>query len=313
MTGAPQAASWNPRALPDQSGKTFVVTGGNAGLGYFMCEQLARAGGRVIIAARSPQKMAAAISSITTQVPGADVSAVVLDLSSYASVRRAAAELAAIGRIDVLIENAGRIMPSRVRAETEDGNEATFGTNHLGHFLLTALLLPKLESTPGSRVVVMGSQATKLTPADLDDLQSSKNFSAWKAYGQSKHATQAFGFELDRRLRAAGSSTSALVAHPGSAIDGLSPTRPGIVEPTGRERFIARLQSPINGSKETGAWPAVRAATDPDARGWLYWGPRGALWGHPVVAKAVKLDRSPEFGAALWAESERLVGQKFDV
>ncbi|MEO7124362.1 MAG: SDR family NAD(P)-dependent oxidoreductase, partial [Lacisediminihabitans sp.] len=147
--------TWDPLHLPKQEGKIFVVTGGASGIGYFISEQLAGTGARVIIAGRNKSKADVAIASIAKQVPGADVGFVHLDLGSFDSVRTAAAELTALGRIDALIENAGVIMPSKQRQETVDGNELMFGTNHLGHFLLTALLYPTLLETPGSRVVTM--------------------------------------------------------------------------------------------------------------------------------------------------------------
>jgi NAD(P)-dependent dehydrogenase (short-subunit alcohol dehydrogenase family) len=300
-------------SVPPQKGKTFVVTGGNAGIGYFISEQLARAGGTVVIAARNPEKAAKAVAAIKVQVPDASVSSVTLDLSSYAGVRAGAVELAKLPRIDALIENAGAVMPSKERQETTDGNELMFGTNHLGHFLLTALLYPVLQKTPGSRVVTMGSAATRLRRLQPDNLQATGRYAAFTAYAQSKHATQAFGFELDRRLRAAGSPVTALVAHPGSGFEGGSPVRPGVIEPTARERRTATLLRFVGGGKETGAWSAVRAATDPEAEGGQYWGPKGSISGPPVLAKPVAASHSPEFGAKLWATSEELVGEKFTV
>jgi NAD(P)-dependent dehydrogenase (short-subunit alcohol dehydrogenase family) len=304
--------SWDPRAIPSQAGKTFVVTGGNAGIGYFISEQLAAAGGQVIIACRSAARADAAIAAIHARTPEAQLEHVTLDLSSLESVRAAAAALEG-RRIDAIIENAGSIMPSKQRETTVDGNEMMFGTNHLGHFLLTALLYPTLQATPGSRVITMGSGATRLTKAHLDDLQSSAKFAPFAAYGQSKHATQSFGFELDRRLRAARSSVTALVAHPGSGIDSLSPERPGVIEPSASGRVLASIFSFVGGGKDRAAWSAVRAATDPDAVGGQYWGPRGNFSGLPVLQKPVASSSSPAFGAALWSATEKLVGQAFSV
>jgi NAD(P)-dependent dehydrogenase (short-subunit alcohol dehydrogenase family) len=303
--------SWDPIALPSQAGKTFVVTGGASGIGYFICEQLASTGARVIIAGRNRGKADVAIASIARHAPGADVGFVHLDLGSFESVRSAAGELAALGRIDGLIENAGVIMPSKERQETVDGNELMFGTNHLGHFLLTALLYPTLRATPGSRVVTMGSGATHLTRIDLDNLQSTKNYSSWRAYGQSKHATQSFGFELDRRLRASESPVTALVAHPGAAQDAKSPFRAGIVEPTQLQRALGLIYVIARG-KNTAAWPIVRAALDPDAEGGQYWGPR-VFTPMPSLVKPARVSQEEVLGRALWARSEELVGQKFDV
>ncbi|MES2093219.1 MAG: SDR family NAD(P)-dependent oxidoreductase [Actinomycetota bacterium] len=304
--------SWDPRDIPSQAGKTFVVTGGNAGIGYFISEQLAAAGGRVIIACRSSAKADAAIAAIHARIPAAQLEHVPLDLASYESIRAAAAALDG-RRIDAIIENAGAIMPSKRRETTVDGNEVMFGTNHLGHFLFTALLYPTLVATPGARVVTMGSGATKLTKAHLDDLQSSSRFRPFAAYGQSKHATQSFGFELDRRLRAAQSSVTALVAHPGSGVDGLTPARAGVAEPSAGGRLLARALPFVGGGKDRAAWSAVRAATDSDAVGGQYWGPRGNFSGPPVLQRPVSSSSSPTFGAALWTASEKLVGQKFAV
>jgi NAD(P)-dependent dehydrogenase (short-subunit alcohol dehydrogenase family) len=298
-------------SVPPQKGKTFVVTGGNAGIGYFISEQLARAGGTVVIAARNPQKAAAAIAAIRAEVPDADVSSVTLDLSSYAGVRAGAAELlATLPRIDALIENAGTVMPSKSRQETVDGNEIMFGTNHLGHFLLTALLYPTLAKTPGSRIVTMGSGATKLRKLQANNLQSRGAYSAFTAYAQSKHATQGFGFELDRRLRAVGSPVTALVAHPGSGVDGISPPRPGVFEPNSGDRALAKVMF-FGGGKDKAAWSAVRAATDPDARGGDYWGPRNGFAGTPARVKPAASSHAPAFGAALWQLSERQTATPF--
>jgi NAD(P)-dependent dehydrogenase (short-subunit alcohol dehydrogenase family) len=303
--------SWDPTNLPPQAGKTFVVTGGASGIGYFICEQLAGTGARVIIAGRNKAKADVAIASIARQTPGADVGFVHLDLGSLDSVRAAAAELAALGRIDALIENAGVIMPSKERQETVDGNELMFGTNHLGHFLLTALLYPTLLATEGSRVVTMGSGSTHLTRIDLDNLQSTKNYSSWRAYGQSKHATQSFGFELDRGLRASQSPVTSLVAHPGAAQDAKSPFRAGIVEPTRLQRALGLIYVIARG-KDTAAWPIVRAAIDPDAEGGQYWGPR-LFTPMPSLVKPARVSQEEVLGRALWARSEEFVGQVFEV
>lgn len=305
--------AWDPRAIPSQAGKTFVVTGGNAGIGYFISEQLAAAGGRVAIACRSDAKAHAAIAAIRDRYPSADLEHVPLDLARFESVRTAASDIAAFGRIDALIENAGAVMPSRQRELTADGNELMFGTNHLGHFLLTALLYPTLQATEGSRVVAMGSGVTRLVTLRPGDLQSTTRFRPFSAYGQSKHATQAFGFEFDRRLRASGSSVTALIAHPGGGTDGNSPYRRGVIQPSLRERAIAKVTFFIGGGKDTAAWSAVRAATDPDAAGGQYWGRRGTITGKPVLQRPVASSRAPTFGAELWTLSERLVGQTFPV
>lgn len=304
---------WNPRSLPPQTGKTFVVTGGSSGIGYFVAEQLAEAGATVVIAARSREKADAAAASIRSRTPEAQVEFVHLDLGSLDSVKAAAMELVARDRIDGLLENAAVILAGPKRQVTADGFELTFGTNHLGHFALTALTFPVLERTPGSRVVTMGSGVTKLVTLHADDLQSEKRYSSFSSYGQSKHATQSFGFELDRRLRKAGSSVTALVAHPGGAQDGLSPFRAGVNAPTAAQRLVAGLSFVVGGSKEAAAWPLVRAAIDPSASGGQYWGRTTPVFGRPALNTPAASSHSAEFGAGLWSLSENWTGIPFTV
>jgi NAD(P)-dependent dehydrogenase (short-subunit alcohol dehydrogenase family) len=304
---------WEPDALPSQHGKTFVVTGGNAGLGYFASEQLAGAGAKVVLASRSEEKAHAAVRAITDRVPGAEVSFVRLDLASLDSVRDAADELSALARIDGLIENAGVVMAGRERQQTADGFELMFGTNHLGHFALTAHLFPRLLATPGARIVTLGSGSTRMVRVRPDDLQSERSYSSFGAYGRSKHATQAFGFELDRRIRAAGLDLMALVAHPGSTQDGLSPHRTGVNEPSVRTRLRHAAAFALGGSKVGGAHPIVRAATDPDATGGQYWGRATPIGGRPVLNTPVASSHGAEFGRHLWDYSERATGVRFEV
>ncbi len=304
---------WDPRILPRQDGKTFVVTGGSSGIGYFAAEQLAAAGATVVIAARSRAKFDAAARSITFRTPGALVAFVELDLSSLDSVRLAARQLGERDRIDGLLENAAIILAGRKRLVTADGHELTFGTNHLGHFALTALVYPTLARTPSSRIITMGSGSTKLVTLRADDLQSETKYSSFSSYAQSKHATQAFGFELDRRLRAAGSSVTALVAHPGGAQDGLTPYREGVNEPTVGQRILAGVSVVVGGSKVPAAWPLVRAAVDPGASGGQYWGRTTPVLGRPALNTPAPSSHSEEFGRGLWSLSENWTGISFDV
>lgn len=305
--------AWDPRKLPRQDGATFVVTGGSSGIGYFAVEQLAAAGARVVIAARSRSKFEAAAASIRQRTPDALVEFVELDLSSLHSVRAAAEQLNQRHRIDGLLENAAVILAGPKRLETSDGFELTFGTNHLGHFALTALVFPALARTPGSRIVTMGSGVTKFLTLHVDDLQSEKKYGSFSSYGQSKYATQAFGFELDRRLRATGSGVMALVAHPGGAQDGLTPRRAGVNEPTIPQRIMAGLSIVAGASKEAAAWPLVRAATDPNAVGGQYWGRTNPISGRPVLNTPSAASHSPEFGEALWTLSENWTGIDFEI
>lgn len=304
---------WDSHALPSQHGRTFVVTGGNAGLGYFASEQLAGAGAHVVLASRSREKASAAERSIRERVPGAWVDSVRLNLASLDSVREAAGELSSLARIDGLIENAGVVMAGRERQHTADGFELMFGTNHLGHFALTALLFPTLRASPGARVVTLGSGSTRMVRLRPDDLQSERRYSSFGSYGRSKHATQAFGFELDRRIRAAGLDLVALVAHPGSTQDGLSPFRAGVNEPSLGRRIAHAAAFALGGSKVGGAHPIVRAATDPDATGGQYWGRATPIGGRPMLNTPAMSSHDPDFGRRLWEYSEQATDIRFDV
>ena len=305
---------WDPRRLPSQAGKTFVVTGGNSGIGYFVTEQLAGAGARVILAARDAERADAAIVAILERNSRADLRFAELDLANLSATRDTADALNTLGRIDGLIENAAQILPgTKSRRTTADGFELAFGTNHLGHFALTALLYPTLVETPGSRVVTVGSGATRIVRPHLDDLQSERSYSEFGAYAQSKHATQGFGFELDRRLRAAGSPVTALVAHPGGGQSGLTRTVPGVIEPSIPTRIAHAARLVAGGGRESAAWSIVRAATDPSAQGGDYWGRRFNVLGRPVLNTPVASSHAEDYGRGLWERSEFLTGIRFAV
>ena len=288
-----------------------VVTGGNRGVGYFVAEQLATVGAEVVVATRSDAS--AALQSIRQRVPGARLTSVHLDLSSLPSVAAAAHEMSGLGPIDVLINNAGLTGGSNTRAETADGLELIVGTNHLGPFALTAQLFPALSET--ARVVSLGSLSTRLAKADLDDLMATRRrYSLSRAYATSKHAVHAFALELDRRLRAAGSAKLSLLAHPGFALDALGETVEGVTDLGSKgSRFGEYLLAPMAQGKDKGAWPVVRAATDPDAVGGEFYGPRRLVRGIPTVQKPVAQSADPEFGRRLWTLSEELTGVRFDV
>jgi len=301
---------WDPRALPSLAGRSYVVTGGNAGIGYFASEQLAAAGARVVIAARSPEKAALAIAAIRERVADAEVAHVRLDLTSLASVREAAEALAAFRPIDALINNAGRVVASRRRLLTDDGFEATVGGNFLGHFALTTLLFPAL--TPTGRVVGLGSDSTRMVRLDAADLWSERRYAPFRAYAFSKHAVQGFHLELARRLAAAGDTRMSLLAHPGWATSVYAPRRPGITDRDARaQRVVEAIGGWVGQGKDRGAWPEVRAAVDPDAMNGEYFGPRWGLAGPPARARAVASSAAPAFGAALWADAEARTGIRF--
>jgi NAD(P)-dependent dehydrogenase (short-subunit alcohol dehydrogenase family) len=306
-------ASWDPNSLPSQVGKTIVVTGGNAGIGYFVSEQLAGAGARVVLASRSEAKADAAAASIRERLPGAQVDFVQLDLSSLASVHEAAESIRKLGTVDVLINNAGATSGSRTRQVTEDGLEFVVGSNAFGPYALTALAFPALASD--ARVVSLGSMATRLVKLDAANLQSEHGrYSFFRAYAYSKHAMHAFAFELQRKLSAAGSGVESLLAHPGFAIDTLAPKRPGINDNLSIGKRVGDvLQAVMAQGKDRGAWPVVRAATDPDALGGEFYGPKRGVAGAPVLIEPVASSAGPEFGAEFWRQAEAATGIRFEL
>jgi len=303
--------TWDPENLPSEAGRTYVVTGGNAGIGYFTSEQLASTGARVILASRSPERADAAIASIRRQVAGARLGFVRLDLASLASVREAAAELRELGPIAALINNAGQTAGSRRRQTTVDGIERVVGGNFLGHFALTAQVFRALA--PDGRVIGLGSDSTRMVRLDAGDLYSQRRYRPFRAYAFSKHAVQGFAYELDRRLRAAGSGRMSLLAHPGFSTDALAPKRPGGDRHPLPWRIGQRLLGFVGQGKDHGAWPTVRAALDPDAESGEYYGPARRLAGVPILTAPVESSPDPAFGAALWAEAEELGGVRFEL
>ncbi|MFF9983637.1 oxidoreductase [Streptomyces erythrochromogenes] len=299
--------TWDPLAVPAQDGRTAVITGGNAGIGYHVAEQLARAGAHVVLAGRNAERTRTALAALRASVPGASAAEVRLDLADLHSVRRTAEQLAAAGPVDLLVNNAG-VTSSGKRAETAQGFELMFGTNHLGHFALTLLLAPALG--PDARVVSLGSLTHARARLDFDDLQSRDGYRSMAVYGRSKLAVLLFAAELDRRLRASGSTVRSVAAHPGWAVQGLTPARPPLWE---HGPFAALRSAPLAllaQGKDRGAWPVVRAATDPDAVGGQYFGPRGpgSLKGPPAVQVTAGSAHDRVAAARLWTVSEELTG-----
>ena len=257
---------WTTSDIPDQTGRTAVVTGANTGLGYETALALASRGARVVLAVRNLDKGKAAADLIARRTPGSDVSVQELDLTSLASVDAAADALrTSLDRIDLLINNAGVMMTPK--ATTQDGFELQFGTNHLGHFALTGRLLDQLLETPGSRVVTVSSNGHKFGRINFDDLQSERSYSRVGAYGQAKLANLLFTYELQRRLL--GTNTIAVAAHPGSSTSELGRNVPRAVQLVFRP---LQLQD-----SAMGALPTLRAATDPGVLGGQYLGPANIL------------------------------------
>ncbi|WP_186780122.1 SDR family NAD(P)-dependent oxidoreductase [Streptomyces salinarius] len=308
MSSASQSRPWDVHRLPSAEGRIFLVTGGNAGIGYFAAEQLAAAGAIVILGSRDRAKAEAAMASIRSRVPGAHVRHLQLDLADPSSLKTAVDRLD-LDHLDAVIHNAGVALDDPPRRETEDGHELMFGTNHLGHFALTQWLAPLLCAAPAGRIVTVGSFAARSERLDLDDLQSTQDYRPKRAYGRSKLAQMCFGFELDRRLRAVGSTVLSVVAHPGGALDSLTPSRPPVSVTTPGERLRALPSALLVQHKDAGAWPVVRAVLDMEVQGGQLWGPRVfGLRGIPRREPVPSHMADPAVAARLWATSGELAG-----
>jgi NAD(P)-dependent dehydrogenase (short-subunit alcohol dehydrogenase family) len=297
-------ATWTSDDVPGQQGRLAVVTGANTGLGFETAQVLAARGASVVLAVRDIEKGKRAAARIAGTAPGADVMVSPLDLASLDSIRAAADQLRARHpRIDLLINNAGVMFTPK--QTTRDGFELQFGTNHLGHFALTGLLLEQMLPVPGSRVVTVSSLAHRIQARiNFDDLQSERSYSRVAAYSQSKLANLMFTYELQRRLSGAG-TTIALAAHPGLASTELARNTPPITA-----FFYARVMSQ---QAAMGALPTLRAATDPGVLGGQYYGPRGFLGtrGYPKLAKSSRQSHDTAIQRRLWAVSEQLTGVTF--
>lgn len=303
---------WTAADAGDQSGRVAVITGATSGLGLETARVLAQHGATVVIAGRDPARTAAAADRIRAVQTGS-VEIAELDLASLESVRKAADDLAArFPRLDLLINNAGVMMPPY--SLTKDGFELQFGTNHLGHFALTGLLLSSLLAQPGSRVVTVSSNGHRAGRLNFADLQSARHYQKMAAYGRSKLANLMFTYELQRRLSAAGARTIALAAHPGTARTDLARHMPGFAQASMSSRFSA-LNSWWVQDSSMGALPTLRAATDPDAIGGTYYGPDGPLQltGYPVVVTSSTRSHNSEAQRRLWTESEKLTGITYPV
>ncbi|MFI5590275.1 SDR family NAD(P)-dependent oxidoreductase [Amycolatopsis sp. NPDC051758] len=279
-----------------------LVTGGNAGIGYFAAEQLASAGAEVVIGSRDPAKAEAALTSIRSQVAGAKVRHVRIDLADLASL-----EAVDTGELDAVVCNAGVALDHPPRRETADGHELMFGTNHLGHFALVARLMPVLA--PAARIVTTGSFAAKSASLDFADLQSERDYQPKRAYERSKLAQMLFALELDRRLRAAGSQRLSVLAHPGGALDSLTPSRPRVHTRTTGQWLRGRPAGVLLQGKDAGARPAVRAVLGPDVTGGQLWGPRVfGLRGRPRLEPLWANLADNAAATRVWAESVTLTG-----
>lgn len=292
--------TWRATDIPDQTGRVALVTGANSGLGLQTALGLARAGGRVLMTARSPERGAAALERVRHEVPGARAELVPLDLSSLASVREAAEDVASrVPALDVLINNAG--VMAIAREQTVDGFEMQLGTNYLGHFALTGRLLPVLLAADAPRVVAISSGAHRIGRIDFDDLMGQRSYGRWSAYGQSKLADLLFAGELSRRARG---QVLAVAAHPGYAATNLqSGSGMRLMDPLMRVGNLVLAQSDT-----AGALPTLYAATMPDVRADDFWGPSLEVRGWPK--RSARSGRAKDRGVAarLWDVSQELTG-----
>ena len=312
-----KASGWTAKDIPSQVGRTAIVTGANSGLGYYTALELARAGASVTMAVRTLAKGEKAKAELLELAPGADLTVVELDVASLASVKKFAADWQKKNKtgLDLLINNAGVMaIPRRV---TVDGFEMQLGTNHLGHFALTAQLLPALAKRPGSRVVNVSSTAHRAGTMDWNDLMGEKSYSPWRRYGQSKLANLLFTSELNARLEQAGLNITSMAAHPGYAATNLASVAPDM-KGTRAEGLERRLMDwgarTIAQPADWGALPTLYAATVVDLPGNSFIGPDGfgGQTGYPHLAKRNKKAQNIADARRLWSVSEQLTGVTFD-
>jgi NAD(P)-dependent dehydrogenase (short-subunit alcohol dehydrogenase family) len=299
-------SKWTTADIPDQTGRVAVITGANTGLGYETALALAAHGAHVVLAVRDLDKGKDAISRIVSQSPQADVALQELDLTSLESVRAASRQLRGDhDRIDLLINNAGVMYPPK--STTKDGFELQFGTNHLGHFAFTGLLLDRLLPVAGSRVVTISSIGHRIR-ADIhfDDLQFDHGYNRVSAYGQAKLANLLFTYELQRRLASRG-TTIAVAAHPGGSNTELMRHLPGWAA------SVYPVLAPIFQDAAMGALPQLRAATDPAVQGGQYYGPDGfgQTRGYPKIVGSSKKSHDAGLQRRLWTVSEELTAVSY--
>jgi NAD(P)-dependent dehydrogenase (short-subunit alcohol dehydrogenase family) len=300
------AGKWTAADIPDQSGRLIIVTGANSGLGAVDSRELARAGARVIMASRDVEKGEAAARGIRADADGAGVEVARLDLADLGSVREFADRMP--DRVDVLINNAGVMAPPR--RLTKDGFESQFGTNHLGHFALTGLLLGRLLAAPEPRVVTVSSPLHRIGRISFSDLQGEHRYFRWFAYGQSKLANLMFAFELQRRATEAGTNLKSVAAHPGYSATNLQFAAP----PRFDRAVMAVSNRLVAQSAEMGVLPTLYAATVPDLPGGSFVGPDGPAEqrGYPKIVTAAGKAYDEDAWRRLWQVSEELTGVTYD-
>ena len=312
---------WNANDMDDQTGRTAIVTGANSGIGLVAARELAGKGAHVVVACRDTGKGDAAVkqmrSDLGSRGPEAQLEVRQLDLADLDSVRAFAAGISDDfpDGIDLLINNAGVMAPPR--RETADNFELQFGTNHLGHFALTGLLLDRLKQVPGSRVVTVSSNAHRMGKIDFDDIQSEKHYFRWRAYGQSKLANLVFALDLQKRLAAAGLEVESMAAHPGYSATNLTAAGTGL-----GSDLMGLITKPITmitdlliaQDAEAGALPTLYAATVPDLAGGSYIGPdgHGEHRGAPTIVAPRHKAEDAETAERLWQVSTDLTGVGYD-
>ena len=300
---------WTTSDMPSQKGRSAVITG-TGGLGLEDALALARTGGEIILAGRNPRKGADAVARIRAEVPSAKVLFEQVDLASLQSIADFAARLKARrGSLDLLINNAAVMTPPR-REATADGFELQLGTNYLGHFALSAHLLPLLRKGTNARVVTLSSVAARAGAIDFDDLHATRSYQPMRAYGQSKLACLLFAFELQRRSEANRWGVSSLAAHPGISRTDLLHNAPGRWSAAGMARtFMWFMFQPAS----RGALPTLFAATSPEARAGAYYGPdkMNEMRGFPALAKVPPRAEDRMAAERLWRVSEELTGVTF--
>jgi NAD(P)-dependent dehydrogenase (short-subunit alcohol dehydrogenase family) len=307
-------SEWTATDIPGQSGRTVLVTGASSGLGLRSAEALARAGATVLLGCRNAEKGAAARDRVNAVASGPAAVLVALDLADLDSVRAAGREVAErVDRLDVLMNNAG--VMALPRTNSAQGFETQFATNHLGHFALTAHLLPALRRAPAARVVTTSSLFHRVARPHWDTAATARRYGKWRAYAQSKLANLLFTFELDRRARAAGLGLTSVAAHPGYAATHLQAAGPEMTG-SGFRRSVSELGNRIAAQSDAaGALPQLYAATMPDVTGGDYFGPGRwfELRGSPTRVRATKAARNQAGARRLWDLSEQLTGVPFAV
>lgn len=305
-----QKENWTTANIPDLTGKVIIVTGGNSGIGFEAAKEFARKGAKTILACRNMDKAEAALAEIKAEIPNAPVEIILLDLASLASIHQFANKfIKKYKQLDVLVNNAGIMMVPY--STTEDGFESQIGTNHLGHFALTGLLIEVLLNTPNSRIVNISSGGHRMGKMDFHNLlyKNGKGYGAARAYGRSKLANLLFTYQLQRRFEAIGANAIAVAAHPGGSDTNLGKH----LKHTWQFKLLSLFAKYIMQSAAMGALPTIRAAVDPDVTGGQYFGPNGfmEMTGYPIIVPSNAASHNKNDARQLWQISEELTGIHF--